>query len=59
MHALYNIIILDIYIYVGLVTLRSILSFFSGGEEVPPIGFDYTPELNFNSENIFLTASFS
>ena len=38
-------------------TLSSILSFFSGSEEVPPLGFPSPPEINFNSTNIYPTSS--
>lgn len=42
---------------VEVVTLQRILNFFSGAEEVPPLGFPRTPTLNFNSDNIYPTAS--
>jgi len=42
---------------VGLVPIRSVLSFFSGGEEIPPMGFDYEPQVNFNEDNVYPTAS--
>ena len=40
----------------GLV-LEDILSFFTGAEVIPPLGFDHTPALYFNSEALFPTAS--
>ena len=41
---------------VGQVTLQRILNFFTGAE-VPPHGFLQTPVLNFNTENVYPTAS--
>ena len=46
-----------LHFLVGLVSLRSVLSFFSGGEEIPPMGFQFEPELNFNPDNVYPTAS--
>ena len=38
-------------------TLSSCLSFFSGAERLPPIGFETDCALNFNRDNIYPTAS--
>ena len=38
------------------VTLPKILSFFTGADEVPPLGFPHEPKLCF-SENVYPTAS--
>ena len=39
------------------VSLESILSFFSGGESVPPMGFETQPVLYFSSSAVLPTAS--
>ena len=38
-------------------TLGDILSFFTGSTRIPPMGFDDVGTLNFNSTNVFPTAS--
>ena len=38
-------------------SLGDCLSFFTGAEQVPPAGFDRECTLNFNSSNIYPTAS--
>lgn len=43
--------------YYRVVKLRAVLAFFSGGEEIPPMGFLYKPQLYFNPENMYPTAS--
>jgi len=43
------------YVYIGKV--RVVLSFFTGAEEEPPIGWGMEPVLNFNEENPYPTAS--
>ena len=40
-----------------MVTLKCILQFFTGAETLPPMGFSYDPELNFNGTNMYPTAS--
>ena len=44
-------------ISVGVVTLPIILSFFTGAEEVPPLGFPHDPVLNFSADGMYPTAS--
>jgi hypothetical protein len=39
------------------VTLPNILSFFTGADEVPPLGFPHQPTLSFSSSNPYPTAS--
>lgn len=39
------------------VTLPKILSFFTGADEIPPLGFPHDPSLHFSDKNIFPTAS--
>ena len=38
-------------------TLQKVLSFFTGAEEVPPLGFPHDPTLLFSAENPYPTAS--
>ena len=33
------------------------MSFFTGAEEIPPMGYDRTPEINFNSSSPYPTSS--
>ena len=42
---------------VEVVILQRIFNFFSGAEEIPPLGVPRIPTLNFNSDNIYPTAS--
>ena len=39
------------------VILPTILSFFTGADEVPPLGFPHPPTMTFSSENPYPTAS--
>ena len=39
------------------VTLHSILNFFSGAEEILPMGFSCDPVLHFNASDLYPTAS--
>lgn len=39
------------------VPLECILQFFSGARQIPPLGFSAEPELNFNFNNRYPTAS--
>ena len=39
------------------VTLPMVLSFFTGAEEIPPLGFPHDPTLNFSDDNLYPTAS--
>ena len=45
------------YEYVGNVSLETVLSFFTGASEVPPLGFPHSPQLNFSSTSPYPTAS--
>ena len=38
-------------------SLGTILSFFSGADNIPPLGFPNEPELNFNPKAVHPTAS--
>ena len=38
-------------------SLKSILAFFTGAEEVPPLGFCPVPTLRFNPKEMYLTSS--
>ena len=38
-------------------SLGSILSFFSGSNDIPPLGFPNEAELNFNADAVYPTAS--
>ena len=37
--------------------LHTILNFFTGADEAPPMGFPFSPELNFNGTDHYPTAS--
>ncbi len=39
------------------VSLSTVLNFFSGADDIPPGGFPLPPAINFNSRNIYPTAS--
>ena len=39
------------------VSLRDILSFFTGSSAIPPLGFDIDPTLSFNHNAVYPTAS--
>lgn len=54
---MYAIIGLGYFPDVQVVTLQRVLNFFSGAEELPPLGFPNPPILNFNSENVYPTSS--
>lgn len=44
-------------LYLGHITLGTILAFFTGAEEIPPTGFPHSPVLSFNPVNPYPTAS--
>ena len=44
-------------LYAGTVTLLTILSFFTGADTIPPLGFPHPPTLYFSPENRYPTAA--
>ena len=43
--------------HAGHVSLRMVMTIFSGAEVVPPMGYPHDPELNFNPESPYPTSS--
>ena len=47
----------DLYYFSDTVSLGDILSFYSGANDIPPLGFPHEAELNFNPIAVYPTAS--
>ena len=45
------------FFHAGNVSLGMIMSFFTGAEDVPPMGYSHPPELNFNPSSPYPTSS--
>ena len=43
--------------YVGSVSLGMVMVFYTGGEEIPPMGYSHDPIINFSSSSPYPTAS--
>ncbi len=48
---------LILYHYTGHVSLTMLMIFFTGAEEIPPMGYLYEPELNFSPISPYPTSS--
>ena len=55
--SLYMIIMVYVYSNTGKVSLKMILSFFTGADDIPPMGYAHAPELNFNPNSPYPTSS--
>lgn len=45
------------YYHAGDVSLGMILSFFSGADDIPPMGYAHAPAINFNHSSLYPTSS--
>ena len=44
-------------LYAGAVSLKMVMGFFSGADDIPPMGYPHEPLINFNPDSPFPTAS--
>ena len=57
-HAFFLFVLCFVYVIAtGNASLKMIMSFFPGADEIPPMGYPHEPELNFNNTSPYPTAS--